>query len=306
MSKRNWSKYNKQLVKRGSITFLFDEKFFKKISKPKKNKRGRPVLYPLELIQVILLCKIHFRLPYRAAEGFTKSVFPKFGCFLPLPTSSLLQKRMKEVTLPKMPKALSMVIMIDASGMKIFGEGEWKRKVHGMGKRRKWKKLHIAVDLDSGNIVAGKLTNSNVHDSKVLGSLLDACEKKNATILADGAYDSCRAEIEKRKMNALIPPPRNGRYKNNGSSRDKSIAQIAKFGNDEIARSLWGKLTGYSKRALVETVFSRLKRIYGGGLFSRKQVNQNVEASLKCFLLNKMNKIAASFKMILGQSYSYF
>ena len=200
---------------------------------------------------------------------------------------------MKEVTVPKMPKAGSMVIMIDASGMKIFGEGEWKRKVHGMGKRRTWKKLHIAVDLDSGNIVAGKLTNCNVHDSKVLPSLLDRCEKKNATILADGAYDSCREEIEKRNMKALIPPPRNGRYKNNGSSRDRSIAQIAKFGKDEIARSLWGKLTGYSKRALVEMVFSRLKRLYGGGLFSRKWVNQNVEASLKCFLLNKMNKIAA-------------
>lgn len=292
MCNRNWKEYNKKLVKRGSITFLIEENSFKNLAVKKKKSRGRPTEYSLDLIRIVLLCKIHYRLTYRSIEGFSKSLFPKFGCDLQLPTYTLLQKRASSIPLPLLPRAGSTVILLDSSGLKIYGEGEWKRKIHGASYRRKWRKLHIAVDLDSGDIVASELTKSNFHDVKAVAPLLDQVRGRVKTVLADGAYDGARMQIELRGAKAIIPPPRNARFKKNGSSRDQSILEIFKLGGDEIARSVWGKLTGYSKRVLVETAFSRIKRLHGGNLFSKIFKNQKVEAALRCELINKMNRIS--------------
>ena len=228
MGNRNWKEYNKKLVKRGSITFLIDEDSFKNLTKGRKKSRGRPTEYSLNLIRIVLLCKIHYRLTYRAIEGFSKSLFPKFGCKLKLPTYTLLQKRARSIQLPVMPRAGSTVVLLDSSGLKVYGEGEWKRKIHGASYRRKWRKLHIAIDLVSGDIVASELTKSNFHDVRAVRPLLDQVKGSFKTVLADGAYDGARKEIERRGAKAIVPPPRNARFKKNGGSRDQSILQIFK------------------------------------------------------------------------------
>lgn len=172
-----------------------------------------------------------------------------------------------------------------------MGEGEWKVKIHGKQKRRKWMKIHIAVDAKTQDIVAEATTSSSVKDSKVLKTLLRDTTCLLRKVIADGAYDDkeSREEIKKRRAEALIPPPRNAKLIGE-KDRDDALRIIRGLGGDKKARSIWGKLRGYSIRALVETAFSRMKRLFGERLFSKTLERQEVENRLRCILLNIMRR----------------
>lgn len=293
--KRNWSQYNQNLVNRGSITFLIDPKILNS-TKPKRNKagRGRPALFSEDLIHILLLTKIHYRLTYRSLEGFTKSIFPRLGYKLELPTYSLICKKAPQATkkIPTLPHCRSHIVILDASGLKVYGEGEWKRKIHGKGRPRKWVKLHIAIDRDTQDILASVTTTSNTADITQTRQLLDGIKGKIETFLGDGGYDGAREELSKRKIRGFIPPPRNAKYKRTTSERDQAIQAIVGLGGDNRARSIWGKLTGYNYRVLVETAFSRMKRLFGERLFSKVFEKQQLENQLRCELINKMNALS--------------
>lgn len=291
MRKRNWSEYNKHLVQQGRLSLYIDPKIFKTMSKNQRAKgRGRPIKYSNALIQMLLMIKIRYRLPYRALEGFVKSLFKKRE-FL-IPTYSLICKRIDrlQLNLPKLAANRSVEIILDASGAKICGEGEWKVKIHGRGRPRKWVKLHIAVDAETQEILAEVTTESTVADSSMTKKLLGAIRGKVKVVIADGAYDrsSSREAIKQMKSKALIPPPKNARYRYTNSERDQAIAAIKGLGGDKEARSIWGKLSGYSQRVLVETAFSRLKRLFGDRLFSKSLDKQRIENTMRCLLLNQM------------------
>lgn len=277
MRKRNWSEYTKQLIQRGSLTFLIDPKVLN--SKVKNSgKNGRPQEFSDPFIVMIMMVKIHFRLTYRSLEGFMKylACLHKWKCSIP--SYSLVCKRAASVknALPPLSRCHSSTILIDASGLKVFGEGEWKVKIHGKQKRRKWMKVHIAIDPSTQEIVAEATTESSVKDGKVLKALLNQIEESIETVIADGAYDGkdVREEIRKRGAKALVPPPRNARLHGIDSNRDDAVLIIRGLGNDKIAKSIWGKFTGYSIRALVETAFSRMKRLFGERLFSKLPKNK--------------------------------
>jgi len=291
MRKRNWRKYNKHLVQQGSISFLIDPKIFKTFGKKNSSKRpGRHTEFSDALIQILLMIKIRFRLPYRALEGFAKDLFKNKG--RSIPTYSLICKRVSRLrlTLPKPTTDRPLVVILDASGAKICGEGEWKVKIHGRGRPRKWVKLHIAIDAESQEIVSEFTTESTMADSAMTKKLLNAVPNKTKVVIADGAYDrsSSREAIKQRQAKALIPPPKNARYRGTRSERDLAIAVIRGLGGDKEARSIWGKLSGYSRRVLVETAFSRLKRLFGDRLFSRSLEKQGIENTARCMLLNQM------------------
>ncbi len=289
MRKRNWSQYNANLVKRGSITFLIDPSVLKIV--PELNSRGRPFLFSQALLQMLFMLKIHYRLTYRSLEGFSKSLIPLMGYQVALPTYSLICKRASTLvnSLPKLSSRRPHIIMLDATGVKVFGEGEWKRKIHGASTRRKWLKIHIAVDAKTQEIISVEATKSSITDCIVGPKLIDKCPKSMKKTLADGGYDTrkCISSIEGRGAKPLIPPRRNARLGLN-NHRNASIVLIKLLGGDLTAKRLWGKLTGYSRRALVETAFSRLKTLYGDKFFSKKFETQKVETHLKCLLLNKM------------------
>jgi len=156
-------------------------------------------------------------------------------------------------------------------------------------------KRTIAVDAETGEIVAECTTEATVADSAVSQKLLDKIPGKIKLVMADGAYDrsSCREVIKKRKAKALIPPPKNARYRGTDSERDQAIAAIRGLGGDKEARSIWAKLSGYSYRVLVESVFSRKKRLFGDRLFSKHFDKQCVENTARCLLLNQMRMEAA-------------
>jgi hypothetical protein len=214
MLKRNWKEYNRQLVQRGSLTFLIDPKILN--SKLKNlGKNGRPQEFSDPFIIMVMMVKVHFRLTYRSLEGFMKYLasLNKWKCAIP--SYSLICKRAASIknTLLPLNKCHSSTILVDASGAKILGEGEWKVKIHGKQRRRKWVKVHIAIDAVTQEIVAEATTKSSVKDSKVLKALLDDIKDPISVVIADGTYDekAAREEIRKRKAKALIPPPCNAR-----------------------------------------------------------------------------------------------
>lgn len=293
MRERNWQQYNKQLIQRGSLTFLINPKMFKALSKPPKSKgRGRPIQYSQSVIELLLTVKVHFKLTYRSLQGFAEFFLFKLMPNEKVPNYTLVCKRVIELgkTLPSLARGSSTTVILDASGMKICGEGEWKVKVHGRSSRRKWIKIHLAIDADTQEIVAEITTVSSVGDSKLTGLLLDQIPISPKKVLADGAYDrkQAREAIRERKAEPLIPPPKNARYRNDESERDKAILEILGLGGDKEARTLWGKLTGYSRRTHVETAFSCLKRLFGERLFSKTFERQQVENRVRCLLINKM------------------
>jgi hypothetical protein len=293
MRNRNWKEYNKQLIQRGSLTFLIDHKALN--TKPKNcHKNGRPQEFSDPLITMLMMVKVNFRLTYRTLEGFMKYLSSLHNWECSIPSYSLICKRATFIkdALPKLSKCASATVLIDATGAKVLGEGEWKVKIHGKQKRRKWIKIHIAIDAKTQEIVAEATTESNVADSTVTETLLNQIQGSIKITMADGAYDHAPARdaIRKRGSKALIPPPKNASYKWTGSERDVSICIIEGLGGGKEGRLLWGKLTGYSVRALVESTFSRMKRIFGDRLFSKIPAKQAIENRLRCLILNKMRR----------------
>jgi IS5 family transposase len=291
MQKRTWKKYNQELVKRGSITFFIDEKSLRPV---RRRTMGRPRLYQSPLIQMLLLLKIQYRLSYRALEGFTKSILPRFYKEIQLPSYSIICRRAAELlaALPKLSSRKPLTVLIDATGIKIYGEGEWKIKVHGKSKRRKWIKIHVSMDEKTQEILALEVTNGNVSDCKVGPELVRKSPRSVRTYKADGGYDTKRMRrvIEERKAIGLIPPRKNAKRAGDQGSRDRAISEMRGLGMDVLGRSLWGKLTGYSRRSLIEGHFSRMKRMYGGEFFSRGLDRQRVEGHLKSWMLNEMKR----------------
>ncbi|NGX31233.1 MAG: hypothetical protein K940chlam8_00598 [Chlamydiae bacterium] len=201
MRKRNWSQYNAQLVERGSITFLIDPKLLKQA--PKLNKRGRPRLFSHPLITILLMIKIHYHLTYRSLEGFVKSSLPLIEKNIELPTYSLICKRASQLKndLPKLSSRRPQIILLDASGIKVYGEGEWKCKSH----RRRWLKVHIALDAKTQEVIALETTESHVSDCIIAPKLIDKCPKSMKKTIADGGYDTkkCLSLIKERGAKPL-------------------------------------------------------------------------------------------------------
>ena len=213
-----------------------------------------------------------------------------------LPTYSLICKRAPELgaLLPKLSTRRPRVILLDATGIKVAGEGEWKVKIHGKAKRRKWIKIHVAVCEKTQEIIALEITDGHTADCSIGPKLIKSCPDTASEYLADGGYDtaSTRKSIEQKGARALIPPRKNAKWKSGMKERNQAISQRKGLGLDQTGISLWGKLTGYSRRALVETTFSRMKGLYGPGFYSRKMDTQRVEGYLKCLMMNQMIKKA--------------
>lgn len=297
MRKRNWREYNKRLVQRGSLTFLIDPKVMKTLApKAQKKKKGRPLEFSDQLILILLMIKIHYKMPYRMLEGFTRFFLGQLKK-IQVPTYSLTCKRAKglSIKLPKLSSCRPNTVIVDATGIKVQGEGEWKVKIHGKGRPRKWIKLHVAIDERTQEIVGEISTEASVDDGKAFPTIIQQVQGRPRTVIGDGAYDDrdVRDMIRKNGAKGLIPPPSNAVCHGTDFERDEAVLAIRAFGGDKIAKSIWGKLSGYSRRALVETTFSRYKKMFGERAFSRTQERMIVENRLKCVLLNKMIRPAA-------------
>ncbi len=155
-----------------------------------------------------------------------------------------------------------LYLLVDSTGLKFLGEGEWKRKKHQPKYRHQWHKLHIGIDAETLQIRAIQLTTNNVSDSQVLGDLLNQIpqEEQIDSVYTDGAYDTkqCRQVITERQAHAVIPPRKNAKpwkdTKTSSLERNKSLRTVKRFG-----RTLWKNWSGYHCRSLVETKMHCIK-----------------------------------------------
>jgi IS5 family transposase len=294
---RNWKEYNESLVNRGSLTIWFNLDVVSAWSnQPRTGKRGRPRDYPESAILTMATLQEIYRLPLRQAEGFLRSIFELLKLEMPVPDFSTLARRRAalEIKLPKRRPDEPLHVVVDSSGIKVFGEGEWKVRQHGYTYRRTWRKIHLGVDEASGEILAAVVTTNNYTDSQVLPELLDQITAEIDQVSADGAYDkrNCYKAIRKRKAKAAIPPRRNAKVWRHGNTkgerlaRDKNLRRIRKVG-----RATWKKESGYHRRSLAETAVFRLKLIFGGRVSARSFHGQAAQLLIRCATLNRMMQL---------------
>ena len=298
---RNWSDYNRALIQRGSINFWIEQESLKKwFSSYHSCKSGRPETYSDEAILMLLTFREVFKLTLRSLEGFIKSIFEMMGLDLPVPSYTQVSRRAK--TLHKRIKKLlkgkkNCDIIFDSTGLKVYGEGEWKMKVHGKSKRRTWRKFHIGIDAHSQDILCCELTKNNEGDAEVAEKMLNKMSESIKSARGDGAYDGARfrKKVHEKGGICIVPPPRDATYKGATEGwereRDASLAEIEGFGGGEEGRKLWKIFSGYHERSLVETSMFRVKKMMGENLKSRSYGAQQTEAICKCLVLNKMNKL---------------
>ena len=209
---KNWPEYNAGLIERGNASIWMDEEIFAPTAGASV-RRGRPQAYCDAVIQMLLALKSVYRLPLRALQGFAMSLRRLALPALPVPNYSTLSRRAKalRVTLPVLRKAGEAVhLLVDNTGLKLFGEGEWKVRKHGYAKRRSWRKVHLGMDAGTGQVCAVLMTHKDVMDASVLPELLAQIppETKIEVVIGDGAYDTkaARAAIAGRGALAVIPP----------------------------------------------------------------------------------------------------
>lgn len=295
---KNWSEYDKALVQRGSITFWMSDDFEKTWLHTGKKQRGSQFDYSVQAILVMLTVKEVFHLTNRGVEGFVCSLFRMMKINLSVPDHSTLSKRSKGLKVNLVKKTSQRLnIVMDSTGLKIYGEGEWKIRMHGVSKRRTWRKLHMGTNPEDGEIQAVILTENNVSDDAAVEVLLEQIEQEIVDFAADGAYDKRKVYHSLNRhspdVNILIPPRKNARIWKHGNTkaerlkRDENLRSIRKQG-----RQAWKKASGYHVRSLAETTIFRLKTIFGNQLSARLLETQTTQALVRCSALNQMTHLS--------------
>lgn len=296
---RNWSEYDKALVNRHSLTLWISEDMQKAWKYDGPKRRGAQFQYSDLAIESMLMLKEILHLTNRGVEGFVRSLFELMKINLPVPDHTTLSERGKylEIELPRQAQGRMQIVM-DSTGLKVYGEGEWKVRKHGWNKHRTWCKLHLMVDPISGEIQAADLTGANGHDSKSVGPMLAQLEPnvEIETIAGDGGYDTwevydlIRARGPTTKI--MIPPQKNAKIKQHGNCkapplpRDETLRAIRKS-----SRKNWKKEIGYHQRSLAETAMFRFKTIFDDQLSTRSLEAQTVQVRIRCKALNRMTHL---------------
>lgn len=295
---RNWSEYNAGLKQRGSLTFWVNESVLEAwIAEDLSGKPGASVFYRNLAIETMATLKAVYCLAGRQCQGFVESLFELMGIDLPVPDHSTLSRRLGQLSIALLvvPKEGARHVVVDSTGVKVYGEGEWKTRQHGISKRRTWRKLHLGVDEFTGEILAAVVTFNDCHDGEALADVLDGIEDPIEQVSTDGAYDHrhCYDEIEAKGAKAVVPPRKDAKIWQHGNRkgkphpRDENLRYIRKHG-----RKRWKQDSGYHRRSIAETTMFRLKTIFGGALRARRFDNQAVELFIKCAALNRMIQVA--------------
>jgi len=297
---RNWHQYNESLVKRGSITlWLEKEAMHAWYSSPGKEagKEGRPFIYSDKAIETILTLGKVYHLPLRGLEGFMRSItnIITFAKSMRVPDYSTYSRRGQDLAIGIRKKGIKededIHVVVDSSGVKVYGEGEWKVRQHGYSKRRTWKKIHIAIN-EKGEIIAEEATGNDTHDADAITPLLSQIQERIASFGGDGAYDKRTvydALLKRGIADIRIPPQHNAKIWKHGNSKDKPHPRDENLrAIRSIGREQWKEESGYHTRSRIEATMFRFKTILGERIQSRVWKNQVTELKLKCRILNQM------------------
>ena len=304
----NWRDYDESLRRRGSLTVWFSDEAVEAWEAERRTSRGGQPEYSDLAILTALTFKAVFRLAYRQTEGLIGSVIGLLGLDLAVPDHTTLCRRAETLEVPR-PKprgagagaddaaggadggAEPLHLLVDSTGLKLIGAGEWLVEKHGTKRRRSWRKLHLGVDAETGRIVAATLTDRDEDDASQVGPLLDQVEDPVASFTADGAYDqeSVYADVAERHPGAdVVVPPRStavpsATAETAPTQRDCHLQLIAEKG-----RMGWQKASGYNARARAEATVGRFKQVIGDGLRSRTDGRRVTEVNVGAHVLNRM------------------
>lgn len=289
----NWPDYNTALMRRGSLTIWFHEDVVEAWTNPSQTgKPGHPFFYSDLAIECALTLKAVYGLALRQTQGFLGSILDLLHVAVESPCYTTFSRRQKTlvVSLPRQAPDKAFHMVVDGTGLKVYGEGEWHVRTHGKTRRRVWRKIHLGFDEATREVVATEVTESNVHEKEELPGLLDQVEDPIAQVTTDGAFDftSCYDAIAEHEAKAVIPPRSNAVVWDNGEAdaRDATIRRI-----EEIGRNAWKQESGYHRRSLAENGIFRLKRIFGSLLASRTLARQKTEVRIRCAALNRMTAL---------------
>jgi len=295
---QNWPVYEAGLKRRGDLTLWLDEAAIAEWQAPRRTTPGGQARYSDAAIELVLVLRLVSHLALRQAEGFATSVLRLLGQALRVPDHTTLSRRSR-MFVGRQPKAVPhgpLHLLIDSTGLKLYGQGEWDEEKHGRT-HRSWRKLHLAVDAGTGEIVTCLLTDNAADDAGQLPAMLEPIESEIASVTADGAYDGepvyrAIASHQPDLRPVVVIPPRSSAVpstKNTDapSQRDRHIQLIAEKG-----RMAWQRETGYGRRSLAETAVGRYKTIIGPKLRARLLPAQQGEAAMAARVLNRMIQVA--------------
>ena len=285
----NWKEYNQALRDRGDITVWFTPEAIEKWRPAKIGKRGRPFEYSDHAIATALLIRKVFHLPLRQTEGFLKSVVSLMEVEIGIPDFSCISRRSGTLSRLKLNKAMKpgSHVIVDSTGLKVYGKDEWHQEKHQVKAKRTWRKLHLAVD-EKHQIIAVELTTPETGDPSAVPDLLGQIETEFDTFIADGAYDGdpvYQSVLEKEpEAHVVIPPHKDAVIsKQANSQRDGHIRALEAHG-----RMNWQRRTGYNQRNYAELAMQRFKGIFGNTLKARALPQQKTEAWIATQALNRM------------------
>jgi transposase len=293
----NWPAYEGGLRQRGSLTVWFsDDAIAAWTAEPRTTRGGQAWYSPLAILTALTLRAV-FRLAYRQTEGLIGSIISLLGLTLRVSDHTTLRRRSATLAVPPHPAAADgnarpVHLLVDSTGLKLCGAGEWLVEKHGTKTRRGWRKLHLGVDAETGQIVASALTSKEIDDGVAVGPLLDQLGRSLSSFTADGAYDQdgvYAAVAERHPEAAVIVPPRrtavlSGMATTAPTQRDRHLECITENG-----RTAWQKASGYSRRAKVEAAIGRWKQVIGDGLRSRIDARPATEVEVAVDVLNRMS-----------------
>ena len=289
----NWQEYDAALRARGSLNVWFSDEAVERWRAETRSTPGGQRTYSDLAILTALMLRAVYRLALRQTEGLVASLVQVLGLDLAVPDHSTLSRRAKTVTVPTPPAKTNdpVRLLVDSTGVKLCGPGDWLIEKHSTRRRRAWRKLHIGLDAGTGRIVAATLTDHDVDDASQVGPLLDRIAEPLVAVIADGAYDQSgvyEAVTKRHPGSGVVAPPRSTAVPSDTAQsapaqRDRHLQAIAADG-----RKAWQATSGYNLRALVEAFFSRYKHVIGEGLHFHTDDRQQTEIGVAVLVLNRM------------------
>ena len=286
-----WPRYNNTLIERGKLTFWVPED----LSEVWYSNEESEQTYTDRAIEVLSILRFKFGLTLRETKGFARSIFEWMGLRLEVPSYTTLCRRLGSLGLilwQDIKRSDLIHVVVDSTGLKVYGEGEWKVRIHGAGKRRTWRKLHLAVNEANNRILGVVLTTNDFKDNKVFLVLMNQVDPQNVSrVTGDGAYDDkkCFAWAEENEVKVVFPPRRRAKTHQHGNSQKKpKLRDILVCGIRKLGRSRWKERVKYHRRSIAETAMYRFKTLLGDRLQSRKFQNQWTEVLIKVNILNQM------------------
>ena len=287
----NWKAYNAALKARGDLSIWLDKDM--QWLAPPSGKRGRQQTFSDAAIQFCLTIKCLFSLPLRQALGLVQSLLKMTGLPWVAPDYSTVCRRQKglDVRVHYRPSSNGLHLLVDSTGIKFLGEGEWKTKKHGAERRRQWRKVHLGIDADTLQIRSIVVTTNEVGDSPVAAELLAQIPSGETVVslTGDGAYDTQDVHEACHSLGAIpIIPPRKGARLRKGVAfmhRNEAVKACRQLG-----RAIWKRWSGYHRRSLVETKMNCFKRL-GEKVMARTFERQVAELNIRASILNQFTEL---------------